>query len=304
MPAAAAVMLCIAASGCFTGIESTPAITDSDVKRQNIRVTAEDKYLDNVVQEIAGHALAPGKRWYVTDGKIRLIMEPSPQANSIAAGDTLTLSAIGEALTVDGQHVAELTLSRQSGEKVVYRTTTTVKTIENAGKAEIPFTVDLDLVEAVRRRMLNQTYYITTSTRYDMNEQVMRGRRFVPVTIDAVEPGNAYYPVRLRLTDDKGQQFQLFMTVDASDRMPRKFASMFSLTNPRGKYPAITDANWQLIVEGKVTQGMTRDECRMALGAPGNIDRQTGYSILREIWTYEDGRFLIFDDGILQSFRQ
>lgn len=49
---------------------------------------------------------------------------------------------------------------------------------------------------------------------------------------------------------------------------------------------------------------MTRDEARLALGAPANIDRRPGYSFMREIWTYENGIFLIFEDGLLKSFRQ
>ena len=44
--AASAIMLSM--SGCFTGIESTPKITASDVKREKVAVTEEDRYLDNV----------------------------------------------------------------------------------------------------------------------------------------------------------------------------------------------------------------------------------------------------------------
>lgn len=55
---------------------------------------------------------------------------------------------------------------------------------------------------------------------------------------------------------------------------------------------------------GTVTEDMTRDECRLSLGAPDNIDRRAGYSVLREVWSYENGRYLIFEDGLLRSYRQ
>lgn len=290
---------------CFTGIESTPAITDSDLRRQNIRVTPEETYLDDIEKAYSeADNLTTGKRFWVTDPKIRLVLDPSAASADIRSGDTLRLADISEATSVDGQQLADIRLSDRNGAVFAYRTTLSPDDIRRARRADIPFTVDIDLVESVRKKMAGNTYYITTATRYDMNDQIFNSRRFVPVTVEAVDPGTAYYPIRLTLTDDRRKQFRLYMSAGSSITMPRKFASMFSLTDPHAKYPAITDANWALIIDGRVTQGMTRDECRLALGTPANIDRQTGYSVLREIWTYDGGRFLVFDDGILESFRQ
>lgn len=292
-------------TGCFTGIESTPAITDSDLRRQNIRVTPEETYLDDIEKAyLAADNLTTGKRFWVTDPKIRLVLDPSAASADIRTGDTLRLAGISEATSVDGQQLADIRLSDRNRAVFTYRTTFSPDDIRRAHRADIPFTVDIDLVESVRNKMAGNTYYITTATRYDMNDQIFNSRRFVPVTVDAVDPGTAYYPIRLTLTDDRGKQFRLYMSAGSTMTMPRKFSSMFSLTDPHAKYPAITDANWALIIDGRVAQGMTRDECRLALGTPANIDRQTGYSVLREIWTYDGGRFLVFDDGILESFRQ
>ncbi len=66
----------------------------------------------------------------------------------------------------------------------------------------------------------------------------------------------------------------------------------------------ITDANWDRIIHGRVALEMTRDECRLALGSPSHIDRYQGTSAYGERWTYENGVYLIFFDGILSSFRQ
>jgi hypothetical protein len=76
------------------------------------------------------------------------------------------------------------------------------------------------------------------------------------------------------------------------------------LKNPRDSYPTITDAVWSNIMSGRVADGMTKDECRLALGSPKNVTEQFGYSAVREIWSYENGIFLIFEDSILRSFRQ
>ncbi len=58
-------------SGCFTGIESTPKITASDVKREKVAVTEEDRYLDNV-RHAPLDKWHEGKLFYVTDDKINL----------------------------------------------------------------------------------------------------------------------------------------------------------------------------------------------------------------------------------------
>lgn len=290
-------------SGCFTGIESTPRISDNDVKRQNIVETPEDTYLNDVVPD-SSESSKIGHQWIVTDSKIKLVLDPSAAQYSIQPGDTLTLVALTDNRRFDGQHVADALLADTRGNRFTYRTNLTVDNFKSGTKLEIPFTVDCPTIENVRRKMEGKTYYITTPTRYDMNGNLYTGRRFVAVRIDTVSYGNVYYPICLVATDDLGQQFKLYMSVESQSKMPRKFASMFSLSNPRKRYPTVTDENWNLIVNGKVSQGMTRDECRLALGKPDNVDRQMGYSVVREIWTYENGRYLLFIDGLLETYRQ
>ena len=49
---------------------------------------------------------------------------------------------------------------------------------------------------------------------------------------------------------------------------------------------------------------MTRDECRLALGTPDSIDRATTVGNTHfERWSYENGVYLLFEDGYLSKFR-
>ena len=48
---------------------------------------------------------------------------------------------------------------------------------------------------------------------------------------------------------------------------------------------------------------MTRDQCRMAIGSPAEVKRRTDNNYLIEIWTYENGHYLMFKDGILSAYR-
>lgn len=289
-------------SSCFTGIESTPTITERDVRRQQPKTTVEDSYLKEI--ESLSSTLSIGSQLSVTDSKIRIIFEQIPNMQPINAGDTITLSSISETTSFDGQKLVTLTFSGKNKSDYTYRTNLSPTEFARDSILSIPFTVDLNKVNAVRKKMLGQKYYILTSTHYDNNDNIVTGQKFIPVKVNNVSPGNEYYPIRLELTDDNGKYMRIYMSVDAQSSMPRRFSTLFSLTDPHLRYPTISDATWNLITNGKVTQGMTCDECRLSLGTPDNVDRRPGYSSLHEIWTYNNGRMLLFEDGLLQSFRQ
>lgn len=289
-------------SSCFTGIESTPTITERDVRRQQSKAMVEDSYLKDI--ESQPSVLKIGSQLAITDSKIRIIFEQSPNMVAPNVGDTITLSEISEFTSFDGQKLTLLIFTNSNGDKYTYRTNISTTTFARDSDISIPFTVDLSKVNSVREKMLNQKYYILTATHYDQNDNIVTGRKFIPATVTNVSAGNEYYPIRLELEDESGTPFRIYMSVDSESIMPRRFSTLFSLTDPHLRYPAITDSTWELITNGKVAQGMTGEECRLSLGAPDNIDRRAGYSSLHEIWTYNNGRMLIFEDGILQSFRQ
>lgn len=290
-------------TGCFTGIESTPKISDSDVRRQVAAHKVEDTFLQPTVDSISNLPLRPGLSFRVTDNKIGLILEPAATASTISAGDTLLFTGLRPATTVDGRNVAEIHLATNDGSELFYRTNINSTKISTAGDIKIPFCNSLELVEGIRRKLIGKQLFVTTSSRYDLNNNIYTGRKYVPVTITDVQPGNTYYPIQLTLRDDRDMTFRLYLSADASSSLPRKFNSQLSLTDPRNHYPTISDQIWTNIIEGKVTQGMTRDECRLALGEADNVDRQTGYSSVREIWTYKNGRYLVFIDGVLETYR-
>ena len=145
-----------------------------------------------------------------------------------------------------------------------------------------------------------------TAVWYDENGDTRHGLKFIPVTITEVTPGNMVYPVRLKFTvdGDKDDEAYLYMSVGETSRSSRTFANLFSIKDPHLRYPAITDETWSNIIHGRVAKFMTREECRLALGSPASIDRRPGISTMRELWFYENGVYLMFDDGLLQSFRR
>ncbi len=294
-----AVML----TGCFTGIESTPKITAADVKRQQIETTPEDTYLSDISFQ-PPRQWQPGKLFYVTDPKINLIFSPSQTNPDPAKGTLLSFIGIEESVSLTGEKVSDIILADTAGHHYTYRVDHSRDNLLEEKYLEIPFTVEMSVVDSVRERMEGHTYYIITSSWLDSEATPRTGRRFVPVKVTGVSPGNSFSPVLLSLLDENGQPFTMFLTVGNDNRSTRRFSSIFSLTDPRLRFPDITDEIWKLITNGRVTTDMTREECRLALGQPDNVDRTPGYSILREVWTYENGIYLIFEDGRLRTFRQ
>ena len=96
----------------------------------------------------------------------------------------------------------------------------------------------------------------------------------------------------------------VYVTSDDQLMRTRSFGALFSPTDIRLRYPAISDDVWASIIAGNVKQGMTKDECRLALGEARSIDRRPTYDGLREYWYYDGGTYLIFNDGVLKTFKK
>jgi hypothetical protein len=48
---------------------------------------------------------------------------------------------------------------------------------------------------------------------------------------------------------------------------------------------------------------MTKEECRLSLGNPAEVDTGHDYSQTLDLWKYNDGTTLWFEDGILTRIR-
>ena len=298
-------LLLLSMSACFTGIESTPKITANDVKKERVTVSNEESYLASIKpQPLADWE--PGKKFYVTDDKINLALEPNGMP-SPKAGEYLIFRESRPTISLTGTNDTELIFIDARGNEVIYRIAATPEETMERSRIDIPFTIEESLVDGIRDKLEGQTLYTRTSTWYNDEGRAFIGLKFVPVKITEVLPGNLVYPIKLRfdnLSSDGQSSGWQYMSVTENAGVSRNFASLFSFKDPHTRYNHITDENWNLIIHGRVAPYMTREECRLALGAPKTVDRRTGISTLRELWTYENGVYLIFDDGILQSFRQ
>ncbi|MBD5267897.1 MAG: hypothetical protein HDS41_06980 [Bacteroides sp.] len=294
----------IALPGCFTGIESTPKITATDVKRQQITVTEEDEFLSGVNPQRISQ-WTKGKRFYVTDDKIVLALEPSK--NAPKSGDSLYFDDMRPVTSLTGSEDTEIVFHDKNGDDIVYRVSASRQELDQRTKVDIPFTIDMDLVDETSKMLLGKQFYLKSPVRYDKDGNSYNGIKFVPVTITEVLPGNVVYQVMVKFRIDDPEieeEAYLYLNVGESSKSTRNFSTLFYFKDPHQKYPLINDDVWAKIQRGQVAPYMTREECRLSLGAPAAVSRRNAISTLQELWSYPNGNYLIFEDGILKSVRR
>lgn len=290
---------------CFTGIESTPRISSGDVrKREAAELTPEQKFLSEVVHEAPARWTA-GKRFYVSDDKISIIFQPDAPDVSLTDKE-LVFESIEDIPSVTGEGASVLTFA-VDGVDGRFRYTVNIprKKLLSRDRLEVPFTIESSLVTAISKLMKDNTYYISTPKWHQASDsKAVTGRRHIPVTITRVLPGSYIYPLKVYFSPEgSDQEYWIPMTFGNDRSATRNFDALFHFENPRLRFPRISDEKWQMITESRVVDGMTRDEARLALGAPNSYRTIPVINAIVEEWSYDDGVYLIFEDGILTRFR-
>ena len=285
-------------SGCFTGIESTPKITTRDVKKRNAIENAEMQYAAGLVNEAPVH-WKEGKLFYVTDQRISYALTPVERSVKLQNGDILSFISAGCVPSMTEVDDTDIMFLTAVGDTLHYRLSMPWNEIAGRERQEVPFTIEMSLVESADSLLRGNDYWITTPVWFDESGNNITGRQLVKVHIDSVTPGNTVYPLTVHFTDDAGVNSRVYMSTGTGARATRNFDTLFTLTDPRTKYRDITPETWECITRCQVRKDMTREECRLAVGNPTEVF----YGHYIERWNYDNGRYLIFDDDHLRQFR-
>lgn len=301
-PISIIILFSISFGSCFTGIESTPKITADDVKREKVPETPEQSYLKEIIGQ-KFELWQPGKLFYVTDDKINLIFGASMPADTSLKGRRLRYIGCDVVNSVTGGQVVDLFFLTEEVDSLRYRVNMSPDELKTKQSLEVPFTIEETLVADVRERLKGKSLYILTPIWYDSVENKVKEQKFIPVKIIDVKPGNDVYPIKVFFDSGKKGVFSVYMSVGQKTLYARAFDSLFAFDDPHKKYSEINDDTWQNVINGIVALDMTREECRLSLGTPDEIDRRPGYGGVQERWSYENGVYLIFEDGLLRDFR-
>ncbi len=183
----------------------------------------------------------------------------------------------------------------------------TGKSIEQAMKeidsSRIPLLSDPAINDKWREKIKGRKLWTKSNLWYDESGNRTQGYRFVEVFVDDILSSTGDFPakVKIRTQDGKTAFIHMNYTSDISDS--RSFPSVFFLSDPRTRYPQISDEHWRYIQMGKVCEGMTKEECRLVLGNPDEINAGHDANETVDFWQYKNGAYLLFTDGLLKRFR-
>lgn len=305
--AAGAMALALSLSGCFTGVESTGKINLSKKDLIATAPTEEEKFLQDISPEIL-RDWSKGKIFKVADEKFRLIVS-GPNTSSIHLGDTISFIETRSVRRPDGEESTLILFQTNGGDVAVEVDKILPEALETLTFAEIPMLIDLDLVDRVRLKLMGKTFWTLTALWYEGDISstetytYKKGRKYVPVKVVDVTPGNSFFPLMVTFSDDQGRKGGMLMNIGSAGNDSRSFGKLFSLTDPRLAYKSISEENWEAIQREEVRLGMTKEESRLAKGSPSDVDTGHSYSNALEIWYYPDGSFLHFVDGLLVRYK-
>lgn len=309
---AVAAMMAVAVSGCFTGVESTPRIGPPPKERP---AGAGGDSLSRAIDAIRPLAPAQWRRGdpvlLVDDQRIARTLAPGTPAVPDLSGRSFRYLERRAAVSLMGSSATDIILGdiADTSLTITCRIPHPMSALDTMEVLEIPFTIDLGLVARADSLLRGRQLYISTPDWYDASGHVVAGLRHVPVRIDSVVPGSHLYPAAVYFTartdapSPEGSHF-VYLSIGGVGTRSRGFGQIFSTTSPRQRYPGIDESAWTCIERSQVRPGMTQTECRLALGAPQNVQAIPTRTGTRQIWSYPTGTYLIFDDGLLSDFRR
>lgn len=289
-------------SSCSTGIESTKTISMSKGDRISLKSQPEDAVLSGI-SPIPFTEWNDGKQFLVVDNRISIVFESDTPIDAELKGNILKYDGFYSRITPGG--ASEVVLKFADGKRIYeYASGKNIETVRASFTSmDVPMLLDLDLVELSRLKLKGMKAWTRSGLWYDLNGEKFNGRKFVPVTITNVSPGNAAFQLKLDIADEIGNQAILYMNIRNSGLESRTFPDIFSISDPKLKYPAIRDEVWTLITRGQVALGMTKEECKLSLGNPDDVNSGHDWNQTLDFWRYSNGAFLQFTDGLLTKFR-
>lgn len=133
-------------------------------------------------------------------------------------------------------------------------------------------------------------------------ENEVRLLRYTPLQIKNIEVNLPDTKAMLTLEDDNGSTFEIGVDLkyDVIAKTDNYIEDVLAFGNIRKQYPHTTDENWKIISQGEVREGMTTDECRLALGNPIQVEFKQDTRF--ETWLYSR-KMLEFESGRLLRYK-
>lgn len=300
----ALVFLFVFVSACSTGIENTKTIKMTRAEQKITQETEEDRIMKDFRAPLISQ-WEVGKPFLVADNRANLVFDAAGRNNidSQLEGDTLLFKGVASKTTPVGTEEMVVIFTDGSNDYRYVTGKTPEAALNSLSSMDIPMLIDLDLVKKTADVLKGKRLWTRTLTWYDSRGEKFRGRQFVPVVIEDVQPGNMVFPLKVYIKDETGRDAMLYMNIKNSGIESRSFPSLFYVSDPKLRYSSVLPEVWEYIRDGRVKNGMTKEECKLALGNPSDVNAGHDWNSTIEFWQYPDGKFLRFEDGLLIDYR-
>lgn len=300
-------LLTLFSASCSTGIESTKKIRMTKEDMKLMAKSPEQKFAESI-QGTPLREWTKGKRFMAMSDRTPYIFDPSGLDPNLSQqsmkGKTLTYIGLENHTNPDLQEECVILFS--DGESTFrYRTGKTPEAaMTEIDSSKLPLLSDLELIDRWKEQINGNTLWTKSNLWYDETGDRIAGLKFAKVKVLDVVPSTGDFPIMIRISDADGKEGNLQMNYTSDLHDSRNFAAIFFLSDPKGKYPNISDEHWSLIQRGKVGEGMTKEECKLSIGNPDEVLSGHNRSQTMDIWQYSDGTYLMFTDGLLSNYRQ
>lgn len=301
-----ALMFCLFQS-CFTGIEGTKKITLNREDKKMSQPTEEENYISGI-KPAPLLEWEPGRIFIASDNKALLIFDTQ---QNLFPSDTISIKGkffefVGVESKMNAAGILTVALLFTDGARTLaYDTNKEFDQAMNTFMSnDVPMMIDSKMVEQARDKLVGKKFWTKSPLWYDEKGERIDGKKYIEVMVTEVESGTIVFPLKLKIQDNDGTEAYMFMNFGSEGNESRAFQNLFSLTDIKVHYPTIQPETWQLISEGKVRIGMTKEECKLSLGNPSDVNSGHDYSQTLDIWQYDNGVVLWFEDGRLARLRQ
>lgn len=289
---------------CSSVVDSTKKIELSRSERRFTARSAEETFLDSVVG-IPLKEWKRGKRFVAPSSRSLLIFMPSDlqlEEDTVSDAIIFCFEGIEEGRALSGESHAYIVFEADN-HKYRYDAGQRDVALNNVNSESIPLLIDLDMVESTNNLMKGRHLFTRSSLWYDSSGNRIQGRKFVEVEIDSVVYGDMVFPLRVYFHEMSGHPSYVYMNYRANGKESRGFSNLFYLTDPKLKYGNISDEVWENIRNGKIKNGMTKQECKLSIGNPAEVESGHDYNNIYDLWIYPDGTTVRFIDGVVVSYR-
>lgn len=280
------------------------------MNKEDMRLMAKsaEQELAESLQGTSLSSWTKGKKFMAMSDRTVYIFEPSglmtDQYTQPLTGKILTYEGLDSYINPDLKDECIILFS--DGSNILrYRTKKpTEEALKEIDSSKLPLLSDLDLIASWKEKINGSIFWTKSNLWDDLSGNRKKGLKFAKVTVTDVIPTTGDFPMRVKISAPNGEEAYMQMNYTSDLHDSRNFAALFYLSDPKSKYPQITKEKWTLIQEGKVGLGMTKDECKLAIGNPDEVRSGHNRDQIMDIWQYSNGTYLFFSDGLLNEFRQ